>query len=307
MADELFNRTRPEPARKGRGRSIFLMLMLALILGAGLVGWLAYDGRLRFDPELLRERPEVNANQQRSAPLAALPNQSALPPAVEAAASGFDARLAALEQRLARLDLQADAASGNAARAEGLLIAFAARRAIERGAPLGYLEDQLRLRFADAQPNAVELVIEASRQPVTIAQLASSLDALETQLTKQIAQESGWGWLKREVSDLFVIRTNNPQTALPAARLAQVRLLLRTGQVEQAASEVQRLPGAASASDWIGDARRYASAARALDLIETTAILEPRKLNDSDGQRVEQPSLLAEPPRTLPARAEATY
>src|SRR3546814_8952066 len=57
---------------------------------------------------------------------------------------GLDQRLAAAQQRLARLDLQAQAAAGNAARAEGLLIAFASRRAIERGVELGYLADQLR-------------------------------------------------------------------------------------------------------------------------------------------------------------------
>ena len=68
---------------------------------------------------------------------------------------GIDQRLAAAEQRLARLDLQAQAAAGNAARAEGLLIAFAARRALERGEELGFLADQLRLRFGDNWPNAV--------------------------------------------------------------------------------------------------------------------------------------------------------
>src|SRR5690606_34403984 len=71
---------------------------------------------------------------------------------------GLDQRIAAMEQRLARLDLQAAAAEGNAARAEGLLIAFAARRSIERGAQLGYLADQLQLRFGNAQPVAVRTV-----------------------------------------------------------------------------------------------------------------------------------------------------
>ena len=46
------------------------------------------------------------------------------------------------EQRLSRIDLQATAASGNAARAEGLLIAFAARRMIDKGEPLGFLEER---------------------------------------------------------------------------------------------------------------------------------------------------------------------
>src|SRR3546814_3562519 len=37
-----------------------------------------------------------------------------------------------------------------------LLIAFAARRALDRGLSLGYLEAQLRLRFGDDQPNRSE-------------------------------------------------------------------------------------------------------------------------------------------------------
>ena len=36
------------------------------------------------------------------------------------------------------------------------------------------------------------------------------------------------------------------------------------------------MPGAAAASEWLIDARRYHEARRALDLIETAAILEPR-------------------------------
>ncbi len=308
MPDELFNRIPSQPSRRGKGRSIFGIVLLVLAVGAGLVGWLAYDGKLRFDPELLASKPQTIASQPIAAPLpTTAPPLAILPPAAQAAATGFDQRLAALEQRLTRLDLQAEAASGNAARAEGLLIAFAARRAIERGAPLGYLEEQLKLRFADAQPNAVELVIAAAKQPVTIDQLVSGLDALDAKLINKPVQDSGWGWLKQEVSDLFVIRSDNAQIAQPAERLEKSKLLLRTGQVEKALAEVESLPGAGSASGWIADARRLASAARALDLIETTAILEPRNLKDSAGQRVEQPSPLAGPAMPEPDAAQTTF
>src|SRR5690606_13790969 len=57
---------------------------------------------------------------------------------VEVQTGGIDQRVAAMEQRLTRLDLQSQAAAGNAARAEGMLIAFAARRSLERGQPLGF-------------------------------------------------------------------------------------------------------------------------------------------------------------------------
>src|SRR3546814_4848182 len=78
------------------------------------------------------------------------------------------ARVAELEQRLSRITLQAESASGNASRAEGLLVAFAVRRALDRGLSLGYLDAQLRLRFGDDQPNAVKTIIDTSREPVKI-------------------------------------------------------------------------------------------------------------------------------------------
>lgn len=294
MPDELFNRTPPQPARRGSARSIFAIILLMLLFGAGLAGWLVYDDKLLLDSDLLGDSAKTAAVQPLATPLPG-PAQTALPPALAAATSGFDERLAALEQRLARLDLQAQAASGNAARAEGLLIAFAARRATERGAPLGYLEAQLKLRFSDAQPNAVALVIAAAKQPLTIEQLAAGLDTLGAKLVNRSQDESGWSRIQREFSGLFVIRRDSGTDNLPAERLERARLLLRNGQVEQSVAEVERLPGAAAAAGWIGDARRYVSAERALDLIETTAILEPRNLHDAAGQKVEQPSPLAEP------------
>ena len=299
MPDELFDRTSPPAARStGRARSIIGIILLVLVIAAGIAGWLAWQGKIRIGADALGEQRTASLAQSIATPppsAAALPAQPALPPAEAAAASGFDQRLAALEQRLARLDLQAAAASGNAARAEGLLIAFASRRALERGAPLGYLEDQLKLRFADAQPNAVDTVLAAARQPSSIEQLVGQLDALGPTLADAPKDEGGWSRLQRGLSDLFVIRRDTAQSVRPTERLDRAKLLLRNGKVEQAAAEVARLPGAAAAQDWIAAAYRYAAAERALDLIESTAILEPRRLQDGSGQRIEQPSPLAQP------------
>jgi hypothetical protein len=63
--------------------------------------------------------------------------------------------------------------------------------------------------------------------------------------------------------------------------------------VDDAIAQVQLLPGAAKAAAWITAARRYSAAQKALDLIETTALLEPRNLQDAAGQKVEQPSPFA--------------
>lgn len=202
---------------------------------------------------------------------------------------GIEQRLAAAEQRLARLDLQAQAASGNAARAEGLLIAFAARRSLARGAELGYLADQLRLRFGDALPNAVDTVITFSRKPVTLDQLVARLDGLAPKLADP-SEQNLVERLQREVGGLFVIRRESTPSPQPARRMERARYFLESGRVDRAIEEVRGLPGAPNADAWIRDAERYAAAQRALDLIETSAVLEPRRLRDSAGTPVEQPS-----------------
>lgn len=202
---------------------------------------------------------------------------------------GIDQRLAAAEQRLARLDLQTQAAAGNAARAEGLLIAFATRRALERGAELGYLADQLRLRFGDALPNAVRTVIAFSRKPVTLDQLIARLEGLGPQL-QDSKEEPSFERFRRELGELFVIRRESTPSPQPERRLERARLFLESGRIEAAVAEVRNLPGADQASGWISDAERYGDALRALDLIETAAVLEPRRLRDGSGNAISQPS-----------------
>jgi hypothetical protein len=213
----------------------------------------------------------------------------------EAAALVMDQRLAELEKRLARIDMQSQAASGNAARAEGLLIAYAARRTLDRGAPLGYLEDQLRLRFADAQPNAVETLIAAAHSPVTLDALYAQLEALGPRLAGVPAGENSWGRLKRELAGLVVIRHQSGASVRAEDRITHAKLMLTAGKTGEAVAEVERLPGAAAAQPWIAAARRYDAIQRALDLIETTAMLEPHRLNDGAGSSVNQPSPLAPP------------
>lgn len=213
---------------------------------------------------------------------------------VEEQQGGLDQRLAAAEQRLSRLDLQSQAAAGNAARAEGLLIAFATRRSLERGVELGFLADQLRLRFGDALPNAVRTIIASSRDPVTIDQLIARLDGLAPQLAEG-EQDFSWETLKSELSSLFVVRRESTPSPQPERRLERARLFLQSGRVEPAIAEVRSLPGAANAQNWIEDAERYAATQRALELIETSAVLEPRMLRDGSGNRIEQlsPALAA--------------
>ncbi len=294
MPDELFDRPPPSFAARRRGPSLRLLgglVLLAFMGGAALVGWLVWGDKLTITKDLV-----IETKPAATAPFAAVPN--AAPSAAPVPVDQFEQRITALEQRLTRIDLQAAATEGNTARAEALLVAFASRRAIDRGVQLGYLADQLKLRFGDAQPNAVATVIDSAAQPVTLDQLAGQLDALEPTLTQVPADEDGWAQLKREVAGLFVIRRGDSPSAKPQNRLDRARLLLRTGQFDAAIKEVQAMPGAAGAQAWMAAAQRYAMAQRALDLIETTALLEPAKLKTGSGVPVAQTSPAAP---TLPA------
>lgn len=285
-----------EPPQGNATRMVLLVALVAFLLGAGLVGWLAWR-----DKSLAPERgPASQATDSSDAPqdatIALSPGGSKDPDMAHVSPLGsMETRLALLEDRISRLDLQTNAASGNAARAEGLLIAFAARRMTDKGKPLGYLEDQLKLRFADAQPVAVDTIIAYARQPMTEEELSAQLDLLTPELAEGPVTESPWERFRREVSELFVVHRNPVPAQSAQARVARAKLLLETGKIDEAIAEVASLPGAAAAQEWIANAKRYAEVQRALDLVETAAMLEPRRLKDAEGNKVSQPSPLAQP------------
>ena len=284
---------RPRPSTK----PVLFAVLAAFLLGGSVVGYLAWQGYFadRSPAQDLAATPGETAllAAPRPAPSASETARAAAAVArVEETQGGLDQRIAAAEERIARLDLQAQAASGNAARAEGLLIAFATRRALERAAELGYLGDQLRLRFGDAQPNSVATVIAFARRPVTLDVLLARLEGLQPTLRSASGRPT-LGRLQEELSSLFVIRRETTPSSQPSRRFERARMFIESGRVEEAIAEVEKLPGSGGAATWIADARRYARAQCALDLIETTAVQEPRRLRDGAGNTVEQLSPVA--------------
>lgn len=284
---------------RSRSRSVTLFIaLIAFILGAALVAWVASRGYLAQ----VLPQPEA----QETAGVIAGPDDEPTAATDEATATGVTAeqmaaigsvegRLAMLEDRLSRIDFEAQAASGNAARAEGLLIAYAARRLLDRGEPLNYVADQLRLRFMNAQPRAVETVIAFSKKPVTLDELSARLEALSPDLTETESKQSLWDRARHEVGAMFTVHRDSPALASPSARIARAKVMLTGQRIDNAIGEVKRLPGAEAAQTWIADARRYQDARRALDLLETTAMLEPSRLQDAEGNKVTEPSPLANP------------
>ena len=283
-----------QQGKSGPNRAVLGTAAVSFLVGAAVVAYFFE----RAEPEVVKQPAEVAAlaDPQPSESAEPTPSPSPSETSSEAAAAvervaeqqgGLDQRLAAAEQRLARLDLQAQAAAGNAARAEGLLIAFAVRRALERGESIDRLKDQLRLRFGDALPNAVRTVTQFSDKPITLDQLIARLDGLAPELSNPDAGPS-FSKIWSELGTLFVIRRDSTPSPQPERRLERARLFMLSGRVDQAVEEVKFMPGAEKAQNWVDDAERYAAVQRALELIETAAVLEPRLLRDGAGNRIQQ-------------------
>ena len=300
------------PPRSGAGWRAWIGIgLLCFLLGLAVAGYMAWRGGYDFGRITQAVSPDNQAEGSAIGPQQAGITATPMPvdaggevarAAVEIVAQqqgGLDMRLAALEQRMARLDLQIEAASGNAGRAEALLIAFATRRAIDRGTPLGYLEDQLRLRFGEAKPNAVETVIAAGNAPLTRDMLRQRFAAIGADFDGS-EQDSFLTRLRREMSELFVIRREGAPSPAPRKRMERARWFLESGRVEAAIGELRNLPGAVGIEEWIVDAERYIRTQQALDLLETSAVLEHRSLRDAEGRPIEQASLLAAPQQVVP-------
>lgn len=317
-----YERLSPSSGKSNLTRNVLILMVVAFIGGAILTGWILsrynpFDSAPDADVAAVAAGDETTASGDD--PAAALASRidadgSVLPaPAQSAEATtpaltpelerALAARVSDLEDRLSRINVQAQAASGNAARAEGLLIAFAARRALDRGSPLGYIDPQLRLRFGDAQPKAVTTIVNASRQPVTLEELEAGLDEIGPSLTKSSSGRGFWSEFQQELSELFVLRRQGTPSPAPQQRLLRAKRYVETGNVDAAIAEVEKLAGVDKDEDalqWMEKARRYNEARRALDVIETAAILEPQQLRTAEGDRVDQPSPLA-PTTPIPA------
>lgn len=222
--------------------------------------------------------PPIATPAPATAPVAPAPVAAAPPPpgtdlaSLSAREQALAARIELLGARLSSIEGGAREAAGYATRAEGLMVAFAARRALDRGLALGYVETQLRERFTDRAPAAVAAVLTAAREPVTIEDLRLALDTLAPQIVSGAPDEGILARLQRELGGLVVIREATKASPRPVDRLARARRALDAGNVEAALAEVSRLPGARQAESWMSAAIRYVEARRALNAIELAAI-----------------------------------
>lgn len=281
----------PQSAGQRRGpggRTIAALVAGGLLVGAGGAAWLGWHNGLvsvEMNGAIPQIVPAPSASASPSgaanAPLAVA---SPVAPAVaEAQLADTGTRIALLEQRLAVINQKATAAAGNAIHAEALLLAFATRRAVERGQPLGWIEAQLRARYGATQGAAVDRIIAASAMPVTLGQLAEQFELLAPALTGGAPDEGTWAWISRQFSELVVIRHDDQPSPTPESRVARVRAFIAGGKVEAALAEVERMPGSAHAAQWVARARDFVETQRALDQLEAAALTGTQPVAGSGG------------------------
>ncbi len=247
-------------------------IILLILVGAGLAVWglSRWDAGARFFGVAPEPVPALALQPIR--PVAqALPVPGSVP---DAAAAD---RLAMLEARLRNVENVTQRNAGSVGRADALLVAFASRRAIDRGVPLGYLETLLAERFGGQNPVAVATIITASRSPVTLDQLTNDYMRLQGELRRGAPDEGLWQGIRRELGSIVAVRRATAPSPKPEARYERALARLQQGQVDVALAETMRLPGASRAGDWVAKARRFVAAHRALDEVESSALLADRR------------------------------
>lgn len=256
--------TPPATARSRSVRGLVIFALVCFVIGIAAMGWLLSQWTPARDL-LLGPPPAPPVAVAPVAPPAPLPPEDEVQATTEE-------HMAKIEEKLAIIDQQADSASNDASRAERMMIAFAARRAIERGAALGYLEGALLRQFGSTDANAVATIIKGARAPVTLEQLEEGLDTAHFSL---IAVGSDTGWFSRiwaDMGNLAVIKREGENRLTPEQQYDRARRALERDRVEVAIREVETLPGGVEAKPWLDRARRYVQVRKALDRLEAITL-----------------------------------
>jgi hypothetical protein len=293
----------PEPAPPAKSglkfRHIAILLLLAFVGGIGLTGWLVSEYDI-FDRSILATTSPK--------PTVVVPETSAVNASIQNIAAD-DAQIDGLENRLSEISQDAQAASGNANRAETMMIAFAARRAIEAGTPLGAIQGQLEQRFGAQAPNAVSQILSAAIRPVTLSALQTEFAGFGDSLLQATNDQGLWSDVGREMRELFVLRRGARAQNDPSVRMERARNLVGNADIASAIDQIAPMPGAARAQIWLQKARSYVATRLALDAIERAALasvtIVPRVAPQLSDPAVSHPPLSnpapANPtPQTLP-------
>lgn len=275
-----------EPARRSGGAP-WIWIAVAFVGGLLAMAWILTNGTRLWSgaeegapvaaaadapppaatPELARLAGSVDPVSGRVVDPAARDALSAASPAM----GELQRQVGALEGRLATVRTAADGAAANARRAEAILLAFAARRTLDRGVPLGFLQAQLRQRFP-GQPRAVDTIVDAAANPVTVESLRAALPELA------VRREDGLGGLftaLRRDGEPLIHRVRPGERSRDASELlGEAESALARGNVEAALAAVGATRSSPERIQWVRAAQNYVAAHQALDVIETAAILQ---------------------------------
>ena len=254
------------PHRTGLGWSARLLLVLALLL-AGAAGATWALARYERAAHFLGVAPEAAACGHHAAAVPSHPQKIALVPAPAADSQEIDK----IEDRLAQVETTTRARGrlGRAGRR------FAGRL---RGAPGDRSRGRARLsrdpagrpRSGGRHPRAVATIVTASRAPVRLDELIAEYRRARTGASRRRRRRTAGGTqFQRELGSLVEIRrADAPST--------QARRALSPGAVRAGGRRRRRRAGRNHAlarrragRAWVGKARRYVAAHRALDEIES--------------------------------------
>jgi hypothetical protein len=225
-------------------RSVIALLVLGIAGGAAGFAWLSSNGNiLSLDASApAKMQPE---EEEITAPITAFPT----PPIIEPTAS----------------------------QAEALLLISNARDAIEAGRPLGDLGSKLQLNFGQRQPQALAIIANGVKQPISNAALLDGFDAISSELLLPIG--TSWDRVQYETRNLFIIRAGDAKPDKASNRIANIRQLIIAGDIATAAQLVRVMPGAARASGWLKQANGAIAVHQALDLLnQSVAMLAPASM-----------------------------
>lgn len=266
--------TAPSNPAPRRGGGTFWIAAIAFLIGiaAVVLAWPAIQRWRGIDTTPNLQAPIVVT------PSAAATSAGTPPITIEGLAAreaAIDLQLRTIEARLSYADSASRTAAADAMRAERLMVAFAARRRIDRGLPLGLYEALLRSSFGSDAPRPVDVVISSARAPVTLGDLREALDTIAPKLTSGSAKNGIGQAVWRELTGLVILRRETQPSTRAVDRLERARRSLDAGQVEAAIAEVARMPGAAEARSWLDAAASYVRARDALGALEVIALARP--------------------------------
>ena len=195
-----------------------LLIALVLILvGAAAATW----GLAHYQPAARFLGVAAPTEQLTPKPVALASAPAQAPPAASQPVP--NAQIAELQARLERVENATQRAEGFAGRADALVVAFAARRAIDRGVALGYLEPLLVDRFGAQHQQAVGTIIASSRQPVRLNDLNAEYESLGPELRRGGPEDSWWTNFKREVGSLIEVHPAGRLPVNPDARYLRAK------------------------------------------------------------------------------------